>query len=154
MRINTKIRYAVRMMVEMAKYGYGSPVAMHDVAGRSSLPKMYLSQLAAPLKSAGLIKSYWGNRGGYVLNRPASQISLLEIIEAVDGPIALLDCVADSKMCKRSRSCEAIDVWRAINDTIVTTLRRYSLADLIRKRKPLAGKEEAGHRLSRGGRRA
>jgi Rrf2 family protein len=152
MRINTKVRYAVRMMVEMAKYGDGAPVALHDIAGRSSLSKMYLSQLAAPLKNAGLIKSYWGNRGGYVLNRPASQISLLEIIEAVDGPIALLDCVADPEMCKRSRSCEAIGVWRAINETIVTNLRSYSLADLIRRPKPPTHKEEAEHRLSKGGR--
>ena len=131
MRINTRVRYAVRMMAEMAKAEGGAPVALHDVATRSKLPKMYLSQLAAPLKNAGLIKSYWGNRGGYLLNRRASEISLLEIIEAVDGPVALLDCVANPAGCERSSSCETIGVWQAVNESIVATLRRYSLADLI-----------------------
>jgi Rrf2 family protein len=136
MRINTRVRYAVRMMADMAKHGHGEPVALRDIAARQSLPKMYLSQLMAPLKSAGLIKSFWGNRGGYVLNRPASEISLLEIIQAVEGPIALLDCVIDPTQCERSGYCEAIGVWRTINQTMVATLEHYSLADLIRKIQP------------------
>lgn len=131
MRINTRVRYAVRMMAEIAKAEGSAPVALHDVATRSKLPKMYLSQLTAPLKSAGLIKSYWGNRGGYVLSRRASDISLLEIIEAMEGPVALMDCVTNPAGCERSSSCAAIGVWQAVNESIVTTLRRYSLADLI-----------------------
>ncbi len=137
MRINTRVRYAVRMMADMAKHGHGEPVALRDVAVRQKLPKMYLSQLAAPLKSAGLLKSIWGNRGGYMLNRPATKISLLEIIEAVEGPIALLDCVVDPKQCERSDFCEAINVWRTINQTMVATLEHYSLADLISKTRPV-----------------
>jgi len=133
MRINTRVRYAVRMMADMATHGHGEPIALHDVAARQKLPKMYLSQLTAPLKSAGLIKSFWGNRGGYALNRPAANITLLEIIEAVEGPIALLDCVVDPKQCERSGFCEAIGVWRTINQTMITTLGHYSLADLIGK---------------------
>jgi Rrf2 family protein len=133
MRINTRVRYAVRMMADMAKHGHGEPVALRDIAARQNLPKLYLSQLAAPLKSAGLIKSFWGNRGGYLLNRPPSEISLLEIIEAVEGPIALLDCVVDPGRCERSGFCEAIGVWRTINQTMTTTLGHYSLADLIGK---------------------
>ena len=121
------------MMADMATHGHGEPIALHDVAARQNLPKMYLSQLTAPLKSAGLIKSFWGNRGGYALNRPATKITLLEIIEAVDGPIALLDCVVDPKQCERSGFCDAIGVWRTINETMVATLGHYSLADLIGK---------------------
>ena len=90
MRINTRVRYAIRMMADMAKYGHGEPVRLRDIAARQDLPKMYLSQLTAPLKNAALIKSFWGNRGGYALNRPASEISLLDIIEAVEGPIGLI----------------------------------------------------------------
>jgi Rrf2 family transcriptional regulator, cysteine metabolism repressor len=137
MRINTRVRYAIRMMADMAKHGHGEPVALRDVAARQNLPKMYLSQLTAPLKSAALIKSFWGNRGGYTLNRPATEISLLEIIEAVEGPIALLDCVQDPRRCERSDFCEAIGVWRTINETLVATLEHYSLADLVRKSRPV-----------------
>jgi Rrf2 family protein len=138
MRINTRVRYAIRMMADMAKHGHGDPVALHDIAARQNLPKMYLSQLTAPLKRAKLINSIWGNRGGYVLNRPASEISLLDIIEAVEGPVALLDCVLDSGACERSDFCECIGVWRTINETIVATLEHYSLADLVSKIRPVA----------------
>ena len=137
MRINTRVRYAIRMMADMAKHGHGEPVALRDVAARQNLPKMYLSQLMAPLKSAGLIKSFWGNRGGYVLNRPASEITLLDIIEAVEGPIALLDCVLDPELCERSDYCECIGVWQTINESIVATLQHYTLADLVSRTRPV-----------------
>jgi Rrf2 family protein len=138
MRINTRVRYAIRMMADIAKYGHGDPVRLRDVAARQNLPKMYLSQLTAPLKRAKLIKSIWGNRGGYELNRPPSEISLLDIMEAVEGPVALLDCVVDAGLCERSDFCECIGVWRTINETIVATLEHYSLADLIGKIRPVA----------------
>jgi Rrf2 family protein len=125
------------MMADIAKHGHGEPVPLHDVATRQNLPKMYLSQLTAPLKSAGLIKSIWGNRGGYVLNRPPAEITMLDIIEAVEGPIALLDCVVDPGLCERSDFCECIGVWRTIHETIVATLEHYSLADLISKVRPV-----------------
>jgi Rrf2 family protein len=125
------------MMADMAKHGHGDPVRLRDIAARQNLPKMYLSQLTAPLKRAALIKSIWGNRGGYVLNRPASEISLLDIIEAVEGPVALLDCVLDPEVCERSDFCECIGVWRTINETIVATLEHYSLADLVSKIRPV-----------------
>ncbi len=137
MRINTRVRYAIRMMADMARHEHGQPVALRDIAARQNLPKMYLSQLTAPLKSAGLIRSFWGNRGGFVLNRPASEISLLDIMEAVEGPVALLDCVLDPGQCERSDFCECIGLWRTINETIVQTLENYSLADLIRKTRPV-----------------
>ncbi len=137
MRINTRVRYAIRMMADIAKHGHGEPIALHDIAERQGLPKMYLSQLAAPLKSAGLIKSIWGNRGGYVLNRAPAEISLLDIMEAVEGPVALLDCVLDPGLCIRSDYCECIGVWRTINESITATLEHYSLADLIRKSSPV-----------------
>jgi Rrf2 family cysteine metabolism transcriptional repressor len=137
MRINTRVRYAIRMMADIAKHSHGEPVRLRDVAARQNLPKMYLSQLTAPLKRAQLVKSIWGNRGGYELNRPASEITLLDIIEAVEGPIALLDCVLDPGQCERSDFCECIGVWRTINETIVATLEHYSLADLITKIRPV-----------------
>jgi len=137
MRINTRVRYAIRMLADMAKYGHGEPVTLHDIATRQNLPQMYLSQLTAPLKNAGLIKSFWGHHGGYALNRPAAEISLLDIIEAVEGPIALLDCVLDPALCERSDFCECIGVWRTINETIVATLEYYSLADLVAKIRPV-----------------
>jgi Rrf2 family protein len=142
MRINTRVCYAIRMMAGIARRQDGQPVALKDIAERQRLPRMYLLQLARPLKRAALLKSVWGNKGGYSLARPASEITLLEIMEAADGPMALLDCVLDSAYCERADYCECVEIWREINEAIVKTLEQYTLADLIEKGKPPAA--EAG----------
>ena len=130
MKINTRVRYAIRMMADIARYGDDKPVPLKDVASRQELSKLYLSQLAAPLRNASLLKSVWGNKGGYVLTRPAGEIHLREIIEAVDGPVSVIDCVIEPESCERSDRCETIAVWRDINQAIVDTLDKYTLQDL------------------------
>lgn len=137
MKINTRVRYAIRMMADIARYGAESPVPLKDVAERQALSKLYLSQLATPLRNASLLKSVWGNKGGYVLARPAREISLREVIESVDGPIGVIDCVLDPATCDRMEYCECIGVWRDINGAITKILERYSLQDLIDRGEPL-----------------
>lgn len=132
MKINTKVRYAVRMMSDIAVNSADGPVPLKDVAERQGLSKLYLSQLAAPLRNASLLRSVWGNRGGYVLARPAAEITLLEIIEAVDGPVRVIDCVVDVDYCDRVDYCECIGVWRDINDSITRTLESHTLEDVAR----------------------
>ena len=136
MKINTRVRYAIRMMADIAKNGAGEPVPLKDVAERQDLSKLYLSQLATPLRNASLLRSVWGNRGGYALARPVDEINLLDIIEAVDGPISVIDCLQDPETCDRIDFCECIGVWRDINDSIVRTLENYTLNDLIKTAKP------------------
>ncbi len=138
MRINTKVRYALRLLAEIAKHSHGQPVTLKDIAQRQDLPKDYLSQLAAPLKNAGLLKSIWGNKGGYLLNRPPAEISLLEILEAVDGPVGLIDCILDAGACDHADFCECLGIWRNINEVIVKTLESYSLADLVTQSQPVS----------------
>jgi len=118
------------MMSDIASHGANGPVPLKDVADRQGLSKLYLSQLAAPLRNASLLRSVWGNRGGYLLSRPAGEITLLEIIEAVDGPVRIIDCVVDADFCDRVEYCECIGVWRDINDSITRTLERYTLEDV------------------------
>lgn len=131
MRINTRVRYAIRMMADIAAHSVEGPVPLRDVARRQELSKLYLSQLATPLRNASLLKSVWGNKGGYVLGRDAAQVSLREIIEAVDGPVAIIDCVLAPESCERSPHCVSIGVWSSINDAITGILERYSLDDLV-----------------------
>ena len=138
-RINTRVRYAIRLMGEIAKYGAVEPVPLKDVAERQDLSKLYLSQLAVPLKNASLLRSVWGNKGGYVLGRPASEITLLDIIEAVEGPVSIIDCALDPEFCDRVDFCECIGVWRDINEAIVRILSRYTLQDMISRGRAPAG---------------
>jgi Rrf2 family cysteine metabolism transcriptional repressor len=141
MKINTRVRYAIRMMADIAKHGGDEPVPLKDVADRQGLSKLYLSQLATALRNASLLRSVWGNRGGYVLARPPSQINLLDIMEAADGPVNVIDCVIEPDTCDRADYCECIGVWRDINNAIVQILEKYTLEDLIRHglRVPAAG---------------
>ena len=124
------------MMADIAKNCEMKPVPLRDVAERQGLSKLYLSQLAMPLRNAALLRSVWGNRGGYQLSRPSAEIKLLEIIEAVDGPVAVIDCVANPETCDRSDYCECIGVWNDINKALTGILKRYSLADLIARGEP------------------
>ena len=104
MKISTKSRYALRLMAEVARSGNsGKPVPLHEVARRQHLSRLYLSQLAAPLKNAALLKCVWG----------------------------ILDCVLNPGDCMRSASCSCLNVWREVNDSIVRTLANRTLADLL-----------------------
>lgn len=136
MKLNTRVRYAVRMMADIARYGGNGPVPLSEVAERQGISRLYLSQLATVLRHSVLLKSVWGNKGGYVLARPADAVTLLEIMEAVDGPVSVIDCVASPGACERAGYCECIGVWRDINDAITRTLDKYSLADLIARGEP------------------
>lgn len=117
-------------MADVMKYGQSDVVPLKDVAERQNLSRRYLSQLAIHLKNARLLKSIWGMNGGYRLGRAPSDINILEIIEAVDGPISVIDCVHDPDFCERYDYCECLDVWFEINEGITQTLAKYSLEDL------------------------
>ncbi len=131
MKLNTRVRYAIRMMADIAKHCAEKPVPLRDVARRQGLSKLYLSQLATPLRNAALLRSVWGNKGGYVLARPADEINLLEIMEAVDGPVSIIECVENPESCSRAPICETFEVWRNINTAITGVLKGYTLKDLV-----------------------
>ena len=126
----------MRMMADIAENGAEGPVPLKDVARRQGLSRLYLSQLATPLRTASLLRSVWGNKGGYLLAHPAAEIRLLDVIEAVDGPVGIIDCVLDPESCERVARCETIGVWRDINNAISEVLNRYTLGDLIELGEP------------------
>jgi Rrf2 family protein len=132
MRINTRACYAIRLMADVAKHSGGSrPVSLKDVALRQRLPKLYLSQLTMPLRNSALLKSVWGNKGGFLLARPAGDITLLEIVETVDGPVGVMDCVLDPNTCDKVKTCDCFSTFCAINKEIVDTLKRVTLGDVV-----------------------
>lgn len=132
MRVNTRTCYALALLADLSRHPAGKPVPLDEVARRQHLSRRYLSQLTIPLRNALLLKSVWGNRGGYLLARPPAEITLLEVMEAVSGPVGLTDCVLDPNYCARAPSCECRRVWLEINDGILKVLSAYTLADLAR----------------------
>lgn len=132
MRINTRACYAIRLMADVAKHtANGRPVSLKDVALRQRLPKLYLSQLTIPLRNAALLKSVWGNKGGFLLARPAADVTLLDIVETVDGPVGVMDCVLDPNFCDKVKNCDCFSTFCVINKEIVDTLKRVTLGDVV-----------------------
>ena len=115
------------------------PQSVRDIAGRTGLPQPYLEQILLALKGAGLVRSKRGVGGGYVLARDTEQITLAEIVSAVDGPIALGDFGEPHKdgACDHEGQCVLLAVWATVGDQMRSHLEGHSLAGMVRKARGL-----------------
>lgn len=135
MRLSTKGRYGVLAMVELAlQFGEG-PVSIKEIAEKQNFSDSYMEQLFSTLKNAGLVKSMRGARGGYVLARDPSDITVGEIIRALEGPIELAECVGgnESFTCVKSPECVTRGLWKDVSDSISNVIDHRSLKDLLGK---------------------
>jgi Rrf2 family protein len=130
MKISTKGRYGTRAMIDIAENSGSGPVPLRQLTDRQCLSLKYMEQIIPLLKSSGLIKSARGARGGYVLARKPNEISLRDIVEALEGPWSLVDCVDDPGMCDRIKECGAYDVWNDIQAAMYKILDSTTLADM------------------------
>jgi len=132
MRISTRGRYALRMMLDIARNGgSGSPVSLSSVSERTDISHGYLEQLAPALRAARLVKSVAGRHGGYRLASPASTITIRRIIEASIGPVCVVDCVEDPESCLKAEFCECRVIYALINERIAQVLDEFTLEDLL-----------------------
>ncbi len=129
LRLSTRTCYALRAMLELSLHHEGR-VLLRGIADSRDLPLKYLEQLAMPLRRAGLVEAQRGSAGGYVLARPPEEISLLEIVEAVEGALDLSKCVAHATACPRAGSCPARCVWVGLCRRIRSSLGGISLAQM------------------------
>ena len=131
LKLSTRARYALRMMVEIAKQENGGEnVSLKQVARSTDLSRKYLEQLAIGLKNASLITGVTGKGGGYVLARSAGEIRVGQIVEAAIGPINIVDCVLKPDVCISGDCCNCRWIYERINDRIVEVLDGFTLADL------------------------
>lgn len=130
LRITTKGRYALRAMLDLAMHQQDAPVTREEIAERQDLPATYLAQLFSALTKAGLVESVRGPGGGYVLTRPADQITAGEILRAVEGPISLTACVMDEEICGRSSRCSLRKLYEGLSAAIANYLDTVTLADI------------------------
>ncbi len=131
MNISTKGRYAVRAMLDLALQSTGEPVMIKDISRRQEISDLYLEQLFGRLKTAGLIRSIRGPKGGFVLTKSPSQIRLCDIIHAMEGSTAPVDCVDNSVNCARAGNCTARSVWVEVKKVMDEVLGSTTLQDLI-----------------------
>jgi Rrf2 family cysteine metabolism transcriptional repressor len=148
MMFSTKAEYGVRVMVELARRGGDQPVPLAEIAEHEGLPLAYLEHLVARLRRADLIESRRGARGGYLLARDAAEITMAEVVEALEGSIAPIECISStpggSVVCSRETDpdhvCTTKILWTRVRFAIVRTLAETTLADLIpaNRKKPVA----------------
>jgi Rrf2 family protein len=139
MMFSTKAEYGVRVMVELARRGDAEPVPLAEIASRGDLPLAYLEHLVARLRKAGLVDSRRGSRGGYLLARSPVDITMGEIVEALEGSIAPIECISEaadgSIVCSRETDpghvCPTKLLWTRVRFAIVRTLHETTLADLV-----------------------
>ena len=138
MKLSTKGRYGARFMLDLAlHYGEG-PVLLKDLASRQELSEKYLGHLVPPLKTAGLVASSRGAHGGYSLARHPSEITLVEVVEAVEGPLVIVECVKAPDVCTRSATCVTRDVWCEVASTIQGVLASITLDTMVSRHRAKA----------------
>lgn len=131
MKLSTRARYALRMMQEITRQSNGEKlVSVNAISEKTGISRRYLEQLAIALKKRALIKGVKGKGGGYALNRPASEISIGQIIESAIGNINIVECVGTPDACIKADICECRWVYQVINSRITEVLRGISLAEL------------------------
>ena len=139
MKLSTKGRYGTRAMIDIALYKESGATLLKDIASRQGISLKYLDHILSNLRKAGLIKNVRGKGGGYSLTRPAAQITLCEIIEAVEGTLAPVECVDNPDYCKKTSTCSAHDVWVKVRESIEDVLRNTSLQSLTESHEKKAG---------------
>ncbi len=135
MRISTRGRYGARVMLELALHEGEGPVPLRELARSQEISAKYLEQIINPLMVVGLVKSVRGARGGYLLGRPAQDISLYDIVSALEGPMAPVECVEDPNYCTRMGGCSVHLVWGEMEKLIIDFFSGISLAELARRQR-------------------
>ena len=132
MKISTRGRYGLRILIDIALYDLASkPRMVREIAENQGISEKYISHLIIDLRKAGFIKSIRGAGGGYRLAKSPQQIKLLDIIEVMEGTINLVNCTEKNQICQRSVLCPAKDIWLQISQEFRTVLTKYTLQDFL-----------------------
>jgi Rrf2 family protein len=146
MSISTRGRYGIQLMIDLALHRERGPVTLKDIAGRQGISEKYLWQMVSPLKTAGLIDSVRGARGGYVLIRPAESVSVYDIVSALEGPVLLTDTgrkPPDGGGPEPNGAARLL--WRRLENTLAEAMRAIRLDELAQEQRTLETGAEWGY---------
>ena len=135
MRVSTKGRYGTRAMLDVALHADEGLVHLKDVAERQEVSKKYLEHLVARLEADGLLRTVRGAGGGVALVRPPSEVTLLDILQTLEGPLEPVECVDRPEVCSRAGNCGARDLWAELGSVTTEFLRSVTLEDLCERQK-------------------
>ena len=133
MKISTKGRYGLRILLDIALYRVGDkPRMIREIANNQEISEKYISRLIIELRKAGFVRSVRGVNGGYTLTRKPEDINILDVLEIMEGPVAIVDCTNSSgEACRRKPQCPTQRMWAEINQKIRSAFAAYTLKDLV-----------------------
>ena len=131
MRISTKGRYALRLMLDLATNDSGAPIRLKDAARRQNISEKYLEQIISILNKAGYVRSVRGPQGGYVLSYRPEEYTVGMILRQTEGSLAPVDCVEHAQECEREGGCVTRMLWEKLNDAINGVVDHVTLEDLM-----------------------
>ena len=132
MRISTKGRYAIKLMLDLATNDNGEPIRLKDVARRQEISEKYLEQIISVLNKAGFVRSIRGPQGGYVLSKRPEEYTVGMILRLTEGSLAPVECAEkESGACEREDDCVTLILWKKLNDAINGVVDHVTLADLL-----------------------
>ena len=133
MKLSTRSRYGLRAILELAmNYGEG-PVQIKAIAEKQDISNKYLEQLMAILKSAGLVRSVRGAKGGYILAKEPKEITIADVFLTLEGPLITVECLEHPEFCTKCTDCTSRYVWSKIHSSIHKVMSAISLQDLVEK---------------------
>ena len=130
LKLSTKGRYGVKAMLDLAVHYGTEPISIKSISERQGISEYYLEQLFAPLRRAGLIKSVRGAQGGYILNRTPIEITVLEIMDVLEGPVEISECL-DNEECNKFESCATRVLWKKIQMSINSVMEKVTLQEML-----------------------
>lgn len=131
MKISTKGRYGLRILLDLALQSGKKLRLIRDIAQSQQISEKYISRLIIDLRRAGMVKSVRGSKGGYELAKDPKTITLLDVVEVMEGPLSIVDCVRDPGGCSRNRICATRNIWQNLNSEFRESMRKVTLQDII-----------------------
>ncbi len=135
MKISTKGRYALRMLLDIAENGGDKFISLTEISERQGISKKYLEQIIPSLNSAGFLVTGRGFQGGYKLSMRPSQYTVADILKATEGSLAPVACLEEDASCDRMRECDTLFVWRGLMDAMEKYLDDVTLQDILNRKK-------------------
>ena len=133
MELTRKGEYAIRGIIHLARLPHGNVALLSEIAVEADVPRTFLAKIFQNFAKLGFVNSYRGTGGGFSLARPAADITLREVVEAVEGSIAPNRCVTEEAECERSTTCTVHTVWRRVQEQVVEILDGVTIEDLARE---------------------
>jgi Rrf2 family protein len=135
MKLSTRTRYGIRAILELAEHYGEGPLQLRIIAHDQGVSVKYLEQLMAMLKSAGIVRSVRGSKGGYILAKSPAQVKVSDCFECLEGNVITTECVEGENHCERNNNCMARQLWTDVQNAVIGVLESITLQNLVDKAK-------------------